>query len=380
MSEKKRQEIRLLLIVTDFYYVNPTYKLFIDNLILKADCVVIGPRSSIPCREIKRIVRNDGPFDCILCEPWCLVEPNTFPEKYHPADIQECNLPIVVSLIQYDIHNLSKYFIENLSKSSSFIITTAVSSQFYKEVDRETFLREPWLDEAAYTSSSNCEIGDNFLFLPHCISKKEFLVRRKNSYRYDISVLGSKYLFRKEVIRFLQSRSDIRLETGDDLIQKLLARLAHHPPFGNKPWKINKPIGISIYRKRYIQKIAGSLVSITCDGTIGYAVRKFFEIPAYGAVLAARFFRDAEALGFLDGENCFFLADGDFERIDEILTFLKSDSLRAEQIARAGQEMVREYHTVEKRVDQFLEIAAAVAGGTLKTTCWESGRQMVVEK
>ena len=338
---------------------------------------IVGPFARIPCSSLKSLSRKYGRFDVILCDPWFFFQNGSLPEIYRPKDLFTYGAKVILSLMQYDLHKLSENFVRFAKKNSDFIINAALSEQFHIEFSSDTIKKETWLDINSYATKYSDWIDNKFILLPHCLKKEEFIYRKKS--KIDVSIPGINYYFRRLVVEHLEKKK-INYRTGRDILQRILGRLASMYLFGNRISIINRPIGISLYRKRFAATISQSLMSITCDGSIGYPVRKFFEIPAYGSILAAKFFKEPEALGFLDGENCFFLEEERLERIDELICFLKSDSKEAERIARVGQEMVREFHTVDTRVNQFIEIAAAVAKGTLKTTRWEDGRLVPILK
>lgn len=369
--------MRILTIPSPFPFVNPTYEYFIDELSKRPDVFIVGPVTKIPCNSIESLSKKYGKFHIILCDPWFFFQTGNLPEIYRPRDLFTYEAKIILSLMQYDLHKLSEKFIMFAKKNTDYIINAALSKQFYFRLNKDITRKEKWIDLNSYTVEDSNWIDNKFILLPHCIGEKEFII--KNKYKIDISIPGVDYYFRRKAEEYLE-KNKIKYTTGRDLLQIILGKLSSIYLFGNKISKINQPIGIRLYRKRFATTITKSLISITCDGSIGYPVRKFFEIPAYGAILAAKFFKNPEALGFRDGENCFFLEEDRLGRIGELLHFLKSDSTEADRIARAGQEMVREFHAVEKRVDQFIEIAGAIADGTLKATRWEAGRQRLIRK
>ena len=133
-----------------------------------------------------------------------------------------------------------------------------------------------------------------------------------------------------------------------------------------------------LYYYRFQTGIHRSRVSITCDGTVGYPIRKFFEIPAFGSVLAGRFCRNAESLGFRHGETCFHLEEP--AGVVKLARMLARDDSLARRVATAGQEMVREFHSVQARIGQFMMLAESLASRRFKTARWEAGRLSVIEE
>lgn len=78
-----------------------------------------------------------------------------------------------------------------------------------------------------------------------------------------------------------------------------------------------------------------------------YTVAKYFEIPASGALLFAQETDDLDLCGFEDGKNCLIFSEENFERkamdyFDDPDAYLP--------LRRAGLNLIKENHTVEKRV------------------------------
>jgi hypothetical protein len=133
-----------------------------------------------------------------------------------------------------------------------------------------------------------------------------------------------------------------------------------------------------MWRERFVRFVRAAHVAVTCDATIGYPLRKFFEIPAFGAPLAAQFFRDPEALGYFDGETCFHLDPERMDRIAELVRASRAGDPQMRRVAAQGQEMVRSFHTVDVRAVQLAAICAAAADGSLRATRWSEGRMRIV--
>ena len=366
--------VRVLVISQRWKYTNPTTNLFVEEFARRPGVTISGRGYPLKSDRIAVLAREHGSFDVILTDPWALTDgPSKHYKGLRPPDILDYGAPVILNLLQNDPHAFSEAFYRDFIGRASFAVSAVASAQFWLPDFTAAATRESWLDPTTYTTANPAVIDDRFLLLPHCVEDSEFqpLGGRRP---IDVSVLGSNYHFRRLVREYVGRVCGIRATMGPDLLQKILGRLSDNSYTGK--YLLATPL----YRHRFARTLRRSLLSVTCDGSVGYPVRKFFEIPACGAVLAARFFREPEALGFRDGENCFFLDEDHLERIDEILRFLKSDSVEAQRIARAGQEMVREFHSVKRRVDQFLEIAEAVAAGTLKTTRWQDGRQVLIER
>ena len=240
--------------------------------------------------------------------------------------------------------------------------------QFFKSLTENDYWREPWIPRDGLIQNRPELIGERYILFPHAVEESEFVSVANGMRRVDASVLGVGYHTRRQAIEFLERSGRFRYVSRKNLVQRLLGLYAHKSAFLRRT-----------YQARFNRFLDNSLTSITCAGTVGYPIRKFFEIPAHGCVLIAEFFERAEALGFRNLENCFAIDGEKVDGIHEILDFLKSDAVEARRIAGAGQQMVRDCHTIPVRVANLYAIAAAVADGSLKTVIWEDGRMRLVK-
>jgi hypothetical protein len=250
-------------------------------------------------------------------------------------------------------------------ESGLFYLNIATSAQFLRT--RVAFDREPWLDPVAWSTLNPELLGDRYLLFPACVSAGEFLPWDGRKL-LDVNVLGARYYVRREAMRRLRGRG-LRLVTSRNLGFRALSLLVGRYNRGLRP-----------YQAAFRHVIHRSWLSVTCSGTVGYPVRKFFEVPALGSLLVAEFFDHPEALGFRDGENCVRLSADRVAEIPDVVGRLLRDKAEVRRLTRAGQETVRALHTAEVRVGQLREIASAVVNGSLRTTRWEAGRQVLVKR
>lgn len=99
-------------------------------------------------------------------------------------------------------------------------------------------------------------------------------------------------------------------------------------------------------------------------------IRKFFEIPAAGAVLVCRPFHGFSALGFEDGVNCIV---SEPERIADAHQRLTYDLDHAQQLATAGQKLVMERHSISARARDLSVIMKSIVEGNFAGSEWVGG-------
>jgi hypothetical protein len=114
-----------------------------------------------------------------------------------------------------------------------------------------------------------------------------------------------------------------------------------------------------------------SQIGCTCGSGVMYTVRKFFEIPAAGCALVCYADPHLVNLGFVNGKNCVYSSPEDYGR--EVARLLSRPN-ELEMIRRAGFEMVRALHSMEKRVSDFVECLRRMGRGRLSHASFVSGR------
>ena len=99
-------------------------------------------------------------------------------------------------------------------------------------------------------------------------------------------------------------------------------------------------------------------------------IRKFFEIPAAGAVLVCDPCQGLEALGFVDGVNCIVAQPKELPDVD---SFLRCEPQKAESIAQCGQELILKAHTLDARSNQIRDCLNLLMKGEFYGSYWETG-------
>lgn len=357
--------MRVLVITQKWNYLNPTLPLLTRELANRPEVVVTGWGYGDRFTRMADLTRKYGSFDVAIVDPWVLTKGGEeFYANCRPADLLEAGIPLILNLVMQDIHNLSAEFFRTVVDKCQFVLSTVASPQFWKACF--DFERESWL-KPSFTTTSPELINDRFLLIPHAVGEHEFAsVERRRP--WDVGVEGVRYHFRSKAIDVLSRSADLRCKLKTGRLHRVAARLA-------TDYYSGRYLGtVLLAQWLFRRSLRRSLCGITCEGSIGYPIRKFFEIPAAGAVLIARPFEQPEALGFRHRDTAILVDDADLYRLGEIVLWLKSDSVESRALATRGQEMVREFHTVSRRVDQILEIAAAIATGKMTGMSWHHAR------
>jgi hypothetical protein len=367
--------MRILAVLNKYDFVNPTRGLLVDAFARRPGVRLVGPGFGELPRDIADLQSQEGKFDVIL------IESDLFAfhgEPVHakitgadrpdwPRDLFDAGLPIVVFNILSDLHGAKPDYWRRLRAADAFMVNASSSPQFFK-AHAEMVGEETWIDPRAEYFAPGT-IDDRALLLPHCVAPGEFIPFGSRRKRHDVAAMGADYWFRRQTRKWC-AENGVSCVSMMTLSHRILTD--YLLKYGDFFWRL--------WKRRFVKYVEQARLGVTCDGTIGYPIRKFFEIPAFGVPLAAAFFKDPEALGYKDGQTCFHLSADRFERIDEILEAFQSDAGFARRIAEAGQEMVRECHLVERRAAQLVALLEAIASRELRTTRWRDGRQILVRK
>lgn len=366
------QAMRILVLDTNAPYANATARVLLRALARKADVVFGGIGFDVDTSRMDALERRFGRFDVVLGQTWMFGQPGAGQYgAFVPRDLRDHPAPKVLNLLQVDPYAVPEYIYDSCVRPSDAVLTTVVSPQFDGRGSRHTASRESWFDPNLFLVRHSELIDEKWLMLPHCINEREFVPVGAVRKKWDVIVPGVGYHFRSRARARLSRRQDISLASLEGPIQRVLYWMSSY-------YVAQRVLDVTPYfQGRFRKRIAASRVGVTCDGSIGYAVRKFFEIPAFGTLLAARFFPGADALGFRDGENCFALDDEDLERLDEVVAFARGDGVAARRMIEAGQAMVRQLHTADRRAEQLISLLAAVCEGRLGRVRWREGRMAI---
>ena len=103
-----------------------------------------------------------------------------------------------------------------------------------------------------------------------------------------------------------------------------------------------------------------SKISCSCSSIYKYTVAKCFEIPGSMSALLSDLTPDMKDLGFKDGVNMIEFDNHVEEKVDYYLN--RPDEL--EILTRNGYRFVREKHTTEIRMKEFLQILRDIVNET----------------
>ncbi len=198
----------------------------------------------------------------------------------------------------------------------------------------------------------------------HFIAPQEFCFDEHSCRPVEWSVLGVSYEARKAAKSSLEEAS-IDVESGRGL--------RHF--FDAARYKIGYPAKMTKERltklnSSFLGALHNSKYSFTCGSSFRMPIRKFFEIPAAGAILVCDPCHGLEALGFVDGVNCIVAQPKELPDVD---ADLRQNPEKAKAIACRGQELILKAHTLDARSRQICDGLDLLIKGEFYGSYWEAG-------
>ena len=131
---------------------------------------------------------------------------------------------------------------------------------------------------------------------------------------------------------------------------------------------------LKLFNVTFFSNLIDARFVYTARGGFGIAVRKFFEIPAAGAVMICAPPLGFRQLGFQDGLH---YVHSEPEHLPGILRALEADPDRSQSIARNGQRLVLARHSLHARSEQFAACLSALVQGAYLGSSWVNGEYEV---
>ena len=388
-------QLRVLYLGFDVTYINRTREHFAEALKSAFDLVLFGPgyvSGDVLERGVSAFYDEHGPFDAVFGDEYSLLRPDMVSEERrheHSFYYQACRFdPLlihkgteyftflksyrglrVISLLQYDYYNFNEsdeamlnevadYFVcwgKEFLLSKTFVPAEQVAGM---QLNRQIHGR--WTDRFL-----DFVVRQKHMILstPHFVGPKEMSIQpldRRPSYW---SVVGADYDSRVFARRLLDENGQGRTGKIIPYIYAGSARVGFHPY--NKYW------AISFLNWIFFKAMRDARYGFTCGSLLRWPIRKYFEIPASGAVLVAEKCNGWEALGFRDGINAVSCEASD---ILEAHRWLEADPVRAQAIATAGYQLVNDKHTVTARGQQIAEALKLIRSGNFYGSYWSGGQ------
>jgi hypothetical protein len=388
-------ELKVAYVDVNVRYLNRTRDELLNALRLAAEVTCVGPgfSSGDPVSQLQALISGPQQVDVVVTTPHVALA-NGFADRssahiaanyrrsfaYSFDDrlfgslvalrslLVAATLPRALFLLEADYYNFGTFEIDSFTSVADAIFGFGpecwAPKARMKHLAEESFASHANDNWADYLS----EHGNTVFSFHHLVGDGEFcdipLSKRKHSW----SVLGAGYTARREAIAHLRSHQVTPVVTSPK--RKIIGGLKRVGLLqGESNWSLD------LVQRDFFRKLCQSRYSYTCGSGLDMPIRKFFEIPAAGAVLVCRPFRGAQDLGFVSGKN---YMEAEPQDLREVHRYLENNPDEAQQIASAGRELVRRLHSVSARSEQ-LHLSLAALMGHKGVGRWKHGQFEIEE-
>jgi len=389
--------MRILFADACFHTLNPTNNLM-SNLVawVSDDIRFYGPgfvSESELSSGLLRFIEQTGPYDALVLGPnipvfaftscdviaaanyakryTALSSPTQDLVKYFDdvlaATPVSCIKLRFACLVTLDYYGCTQSHIDRIEQFGLYVI--APNSTF---TNRLKSLPE-WVNEEAHFLRKKDRISDAWtdfvcqnpqrvLTALHFVADAEFSFRSLESRAADVSIPGVQYFLRKRAVASLKV-AGIAYSTKGFFNAFRLANRLGLPVF-------SRFTPLKLFNLLFFRDLLDTRYVYTARGGFGTPIRKFFEIPAAGALMICSPPIGFSDLGFKDGEH---YVHAEPDQLPRVLKELKADPCRAQTIASAGRRLVFEKHSLRPRAEQLRSCFDAVLQGNYKGATWNDG-------
>jgi glycosyl transferase family 1 len=201
----------------------------------------------------------------------------------------------------------------------------------------------------------------------HYVVPSEFSYTPIHLRRPVIAVPGVEYHLRKKANAELR-RSGVRMASKWNFhLFRILNRLGM-PVYAH-------PMGLHVYNQSFQRTLKTSRYVYTAPGGFGLPVRKFFEIPASGALFLCKPCTGYRDLGFVDGVHYLSAAPNELPGLLQELARTGA----GHDVAVSGRKVTANNHSLQARAQQIRLCLEALTRGTYRGARWEAGNFVVLE-
>lgn len=395
--------MKLLYIDAYHHYLNPTSGLLPVLVALAAnDVSYYGPGYSSPdelSQGVRAYVDKHGPFDGLVLGmqvPLFAVDEyglrrnaghvtrytafgsptETLMSFFRDVLANVATLPIrtrIISLLNFDYYATTTRHTDLFEAMDAYVLTPGAQ---FAPSDSELpdwawqerhFVRKQSMISSAWIDYLNRH-PDRVLNLPHFIADSEFSFRGLAERKQRISIPGVEYFMRKRGRQTLAQR-------GMKPAAKSVFNLVRYADrLGIKVFA--KYLTLTMYHAAYRGNLIDTRFVYTAREGFGIPLRKFFEIPAAGALMMCLSPHGFSDFGFRDGEN---YLEVDADALPDMIEMMERNPDRAQAIASAGRKLVLEQHSLAARGRQLAQCFDAIQAGRFAGSDWHEGQFKVLK-
>lgn len=210
-----------------------------------------------------------------------------------------------------------------------------------------------------------CRYPERVVTAVHFVGQQEFFHDALDVRSNDVAVPGVEYLLRKDALKRLAGTRLQRASKAYFHAYRLANRLGL-PAFSNQ-------VLLRLYNLMFQKTLADTRCVYTARGGFGIPIRKFFEIPAAGALLMCSPCNGYEDLGFEPGKH--YVAVEPEALPGALAHWLKNPA--AQHIARNGQALTLSRHSLLARGAQIEQCLHAMKAGRFGGARWVRGEYLL---
>jgi hypothetical protein len=379
---------RLLYVGFNRAYVNRTYGVLVRALQYHHDIEFFGPGyqpTSFVQRGVESWVEEKGPYDLVLFDHYTimheriakLARPFGGDVIHFTRDDYVRQAPrmakfineysgIKLFLVNWDVYGIGQEWTDYLERIGTYVADIALTRMTIEERAAEFGTDQAGAEQRGFWYGGGTDHWVHFLRrnrhkvleIPHAIGMEQFCFTPLESRPKRFAVPGTNYREREQVYDILSKRQRI-----SKLVQKVEDRVVSYFQPSLSPQRLVR------IHQRYDLEISASQTAFTSGSRFRTPVRKYFEIPALGAMPLGQRMEGFRDLGFQDGEN-FVIAE---TPEDVRRTLARFDVIEAQRIAENARSLVLEQHSEAARALQLAKSIKEILGGTFKGSYWTNG-------
>lgn len=334
----------------------------------------------------ERWVETHGPYDVVLFDSY-VFEHDAVARRARPF-LGDClNLrpdefftfgPILQSFVQrysgtkvfianWDFYAISEERVRQLDESGAFVCDCSMSGLTISEKENAfgiALTNKVW--SVGFIGGYGTDHWLNFrnarqhrfLDIPHSIGLEQTCYVPLGNRPQRFTVPGASYQERVTMYRFLTPTQRLL-----QLHEKLGLKLYFLRHDSLTPKKLRQ------IQAEYDSSLSHSRLAYVSGGPYRLPVRKYFEIPALGAVPVGQVVEGFAELGFVDGHN-FIVA----ETTDDVSRVITDYShAEAQVVASRARQLIIEKHSEPARARQLKDSFERIIGGRFRGSYWQAG-------
>jgi hypothetical protein len=200
----------------------------------------------------------------------------------------------------------------------------------------------------------------------HFVGDTEFSFRGLAHRKSEISIPGVDYHTRREAVESLKRHGIGSSSKFTYNVYRTLNKLGF-PVYSRYPL-------LKYFNTSYFLNLMNTRYVFTAAEAFGLPIRKYFEIPAAGAVLLTTACNGFDRIGFADGVSCLLVQP---DSLADVVVHLEKNPDEAQRLADNGRNLMYREHSISARIDQIRSCLNAIVAGKFLGAEWIDGRYVV---